>query len=55
LFIKLVGPPLSKFNPDTNVKTWLLSGRRCAEETAYRKKEEIEEENAEYNSLWSIL
>jgi hypothetical protein len=41
LFIKLVGPPLSKLNPDEHVKTWLLSGRRRAEETACRKKEEI--------------
>jgi hypothetical protein len=54
LFIKLVGSPLSKFNPDEYVKMWLLSGRRHAEETACRK-EEMKEENSEYNSLWDIL
>jgi hypothetical protein len=55
LFIKLVGPPLSKFNPDAYVKTWLLSGRRRGEETACRNKEETEEVYAEYSSLRSIL
>jgi hypothetical protein len=53
LFIKFVRPPLSKFN--LYVKMWLLSGRRRAEETACRKKEDTEEENVKYRSLWSIL
>jgi hypothetical protein len=49
--IKIVGPPLSKFNRDEYVK----SGRRHAEETACRTKEEAEEENCEYSSLCYIL
>jgi hypothetical protein len=44
LFMKLVGPPLSKFDPNAHVKTWPLSGSRRAEETACRKKVEVEEE-----------
>jgi hypothetical protein len=55
LFIKLVGLPLSKFNPDAYVKTWLLSGRRRAEEPACRRKEETEEQNAEHSSVWSVF
>jgi hypothetical protein len=41
-FTTLIGPPLFKFNRDEKVKTWLSSGRRCAEVAVCWKEEEVE-------------
>ncbi|KAE9531908.1 hypothetical protein AGLY_010110 [Aphis glycines] len=39
LFINCVGPPLSEFNPQKYVKSWLLKGRHPADDTDSRKRE----------------
>ena len=31
MFAKIVGPPLSAFKPMPYVRSWILSGRRCAD------------------------
>ena len=38
LFVKIVGPPLTKFNPLPYVKSWIKSGRRSADDLACRKR-----------------
>jgi hypothetical protein len=34
MFISLVGPPISEFNPESYVKEWLKKGHRHAEYTS---------------------
>jgi len=53
LFINCVGPPLSKFNPDSFVRSWLCLGRHSADDTASRKCEK--KEDTTYEFLWKIL
>ncbi|CAI6371866.1 unnamed protein product [Macrosiphum euphorbiae] len=38
LFINCVGPPLTKFEPEKYVRSWLLNGRHSADDTASRKR-----------------
>lgn len=38
LFLKCVGPPIQRFEPLPYVKTWLQLGRRSADETACRSR-----------------
>ena len=53
LFINCVGPPLSKFNAQTYVRSWLCKGRHSADDTASRKREK--KEDTTYEFLWKIL
>jgi hypothetical protein len=41
LFISCVGPPLTVFNPNSYVESWLRAGRKTADDTAYGKREPI--------------
>src|SRR6218665_1895938 len=53
LFINCVGPPLSKFNPNSYVRSWLRQGRHSANDAASRKREM--KEDTTYEFLWKIL
>nr|XP_022906381.1 zinc finger protein 862-like [Onthophagus taurus] len=37
LFINCVGPPLTQFNPEKYVRSWLAKGRHSADNSASRK------------------
>ncbi|XP_037540253.1 E3 SUMO-protein ligase KIAA1586-like [Nematolebias whitei] len=56
LFLNIVGPPLTKFNPIPYVKSWVAKGRRTATETRskVRSREEKDEE-AQLTAVWDIL
>ncbi|XP_054834515.1 E3 SUMO-protein ligase KIAA1586-like isoform X2 [Eublepharis macularius] len=54
LFIRIVGPPLTVFDPTKYVKTWLLQGHRSAVDTK-NKTEERTEEVADMSKVWKLL
>jgi len=49
-FIDCIGPPIDKFNPNIYIKTWILSGKRSADERCCPKSKK-KDENASYTSL----
>ena len=55
LFIRLVGPPLPRFDPTRYVDSWLLRGRHSAIDTnsKERSREVMSDENVV--KLWSLL
>ncbi|CAI6350220.1 unnamed protein product [Macrosiphum euphorbiae] len=53
LFINCVGPPLTKFEPEQYVRSWLLNGRLSADDTASRKRNQKCDKT--YESLWKLL
>lgn len=53
LFIKCVGPPLTKFEPEKYVRSWLLNGRHSADDTTSRKRNQKCDKI--YESLWKLL
>ncbi|XP_015284597.1 PREDICTED: uncharacterized protein KIAA1586-like [Gekko japonicus] len=54
LFIRLVGPPLSVFDPTKFVKTWLLQGRRSAVDTQSKARKKPED-SGDRIQLWKAL
>ncbi|RXM90735.1 hypothetical protein EOD39_21900 [Acipenser ruthenus] len=54
LFLNLVGPPLTKFNPVPYVKSWIAKGHRSAtdSQSKSRKREEGQED---MTALWTFL
>src|SRR6218665_1853676 len=54
LFINCVGPPLSKFNPNSYVRSWLRQGRHSVTMHAASRKREMKEDTT-YEFLWKIL
>ena len=54
VFINCVGPPLTKFNPEPYVKSWILKGRRTADETACRRRDK-KDTNHPYENVWNIM
>jgi len=54
LFVKLVGPPLSKFEPLKYVKSWLSKGHHMGEDTNSRGIEKKEMRNC-LDHLWKFL
>lgn len=55
LFIRIVGPPLTNFNPDKYVNTWLLKGRRAATDTRCKERDREEKNAKEMAILWKIF
>jgi len=55
LFIRLVGPPLPRFDPTRYVDSWLLRGRHSAIDTnsKERRREYVSDENL--IKLWNLL
>ncbi|KAL4108076.1 hypothetical protein QTP88_018331 [Uroleucon formosanum] len=53
-FINCTGPPINKFNPNIYIKTWILSGKRTADEQCCPKRKKKDEEES-YTSLWLCL
>ena len=51
LFAKLVGPPLTLFNPQKYVQSWLTSGRHSADDT--NSKERVTDEINQ--AVWKLL
>ena len=55
LFIRMVGPPLTQFNPAKYVESWLLRCRHSAADTQSKKRsrEDLSDEN--WKQLWKSL
>jgi hypothetical protein len=54
VFIKSVGPPLSKFDPKDYVSSWLRKGRRSADETNCPKHVDRKSTHM-YSELWKLF
>ncbi len=55
LFLNLVGPPLTKFNPVPYVRLWLAKGHRAATDTRSKTRKKEEEENPDMLVMWGVL
>lgn len=58
MFVKLVGPPLKKFNPQYYVTKWLSKGRHTADDmnSKIRKDTGIgSDRSVDYEHMWSLL
>jgi len=57
LFLKCVGPPLSKFNPSPYVNSWLLKGHVTADDNKARScdKQDQNLQEQKYEGLWNVL
>ncbi|KII67500.1 hypothetical protein RF11_11350 [Thelohanellus kitauei] len=54
IFIRLVGPPLTFFDPSKYVDSWLLRGRHSAVDSQSRKRNrDLSDENM--RKLWNLL
>lgn len=53
LFIQCVGPPVIDFNATNYVKSWILNGRRDANELCCPKRKETKSD--QYSHLWKLL
>lgn len=53
LFIQCVGPPVVNFNPTNYVNSWIVNGRRDADEVCCPKRQENTKE--QYFYLWDLL
>lgn len=53
LFIQCVGPPVKDFNAVNYVKSWILNGRRNANEICCPKRQETKSD--QYSNLWNLL
>ncbi|KAF5281765.1 hypothetical protein FQR65_LT14560 [Abscondita terminalis] len=54
LFIRIVGPPLAKFDPAPYVKSWLLKGRHSAVDTQ-SKVRKPPEEDPDMVKIWTLF
>lgn len=55
LFLNLVGPPLSKFNPVPYVRSWIAKGHRTATDVCSKTRNREEEENRNMALVWGVL
>ena len=55
LFIRLVGPPLTFFDPSKYVDSWLLRGRHSAVDSQSRKRNRDDLSNENMRRLWKLL
>ena len=53
IFLKCVGPPLILFKPEGFVKSWIVSGRRTADETCCMARDKQVPPSA-YDSMWKL-
>jgi hypothetical protein len=54
LFIIIVGPPLTLFDPTTYVKKWLLQGHHSALDTKTKIRKRTEEVG-DKSKVWKLL
>ncbi|XP_065645604.1 E3 SUMO-protein ligase KIAA1586-like [Hydra vulgaris] len=55
LFIELVGPPLTSFDPSKYIDSWLLSGRHSAVDTKSKERRREDMSNENLQKLWDLL
>uniref|UniRef100_A0A8C8RJZ3 HAT C-terminal dimerisation domain-containing protein n=1 Tax=Pelusios castaneus TaxID=367368 RepID=A0A8C8RJZ3_9SAUR len=55
LFIRLVGPPLTFFDPSKYVDSWLLRGRHSAVDSQSRKRKRDDLSDENMRRLWKLL
>lgn len=56
MFIRMVGPPLTQFNPSKYLDSWLLQGRHSAVDTKSRKRSRQDEDSSEdMLKVWKLL
>jgi len=55
LFISMVGPPLTLWQPINYVKSWMLKGRRNADSATCPSRQTPTNDNHVNKSLWSLL
>jgi len=55
LFIRLVGPPLTFFDPSKYVDSWLLRGRHSAVDSQSRKRNRDDLSDENMRKLWNLL
>lgn len=54
LFLNLVGPALTQFNPVPYVRSWIAKGHRCVTDTRSKTRNR-EEAHKEMAVLWEVL
>jgi len=55
LFGKLVGPPLSLFNPLPYVRSWLAAGKHSANDTNSKRAQKDQLESHKLFDVWKSL
>jgi hypothetical protein len=55
IFIKIVEPPLTQFDPIKYVRLWLLRGHHSAVDTKSKERKRTEETSQELNKIWTIF
>jgi hypothetical protein len=55
MFIKIVGPPLSQFDPTIFVESWLLLGHHSATDTKSKERNRDIEPPEGMTQIWSLL
>ncbi|KAK0048443.1 E3 SUMO-protein ligase [Biomphalaria pfeifferi] len=55
LFIRLVGPPLVRFDPTRYVESWLLRGRHSATDTNSKERSREDTSDKKLIKLWNLL
>lgn len=56
LFLNLVGPPLTKFNPDPYVQAWIDKGRRAADDVRSKERKQTDPESTSaLDAVWALM
>lgn len=55
LFLCLVGPPLTRFNPIPYVKSWITQGHRSARDQRSRERCREKESPGSMDAVWAVL
>uniref|UniRef100_A0A6P7FMW3 Zinc finger protein 862-like n=1 Tax=Diabrotica virgifera virgifera TaxID=50390 RepID=A0A6P7FMW3_DIAVI len=55
MFVKLNGPPLTRFEPSKYVNSWLLRGRHSALDTNSKERGREETYDKNFSKLWTVL
>ncbi|KAJ8880713.1 hypothetical protein PR048_017183 [Dryococelus australis] len=54
-FIRIVGPPLTSFEPSKYVKTWLLRRRHSPKDASSKSRMKGVEENGGMDKIWKVI
>jgi hypothetical protein len=55
MFIKIVGPPQSQFDPTKSVESWLLLGHHSTKDTKSKERNRDIEPLEGMTQIWSLL
>ncbi|XP_078511111.1 E3 SUMO-protein ligase KIAA1586-like [Lissotriton helveticus] len=56
LFLNLVGPPLTKFNPDPYVQAWIDKGRRAADDIRSKERKQTDPDSTSaLDAVWALM